>query len=199
MADDTARLIRALPDWAGPTSWVGRWAASSPRSLVVRHPRSLRRLVLAATGPRAPALHASLAGRRRPTPVRHEYRRRWWTSSSPLDQAAARNAWLTRVGRRKNFEQISAATLGGAAAKRCCWTGRQSRDRRSRTPGASGRGRSIGGRCRLDRLIPPANSRTLARAVRGARLKIYPDASHGFLFQEHAAFARALEGFLAAR
>jgi hypothetical protein len=31
---------------------------------------------------------------------------------------------------------------------------------------------------------------------RGARLKIYPDSAHGFLFQHHAEFAADVEAFL---
>lgn len=36
----------------------------------------------------------------------------------------------------------------------------------------------------------------LAGLIPGARLKIYPDAAHGFLFQHHAEFAADLDAFL---
>lgn len=194
MAADTAGLIRALhlgrPDVLG---WsMGGFIA---QSLAVRYPRSLRRLVLAATGPRAPrftlpsldvgaqliAPGAGLAGL-----VEFLF---------PADQAAARDAWIKRVGRRGSFEQISAATLGGQRQAVLDW---------STKPAASDnprriRARTLVGEGTEDHLIPAVNSRTLARAVRGARLKLYPDAAHAFLFQERASFEPLVERFLAAR
>ena len=47
-----------------------------------------------------------------------------------------------------------------------------------------------------DRLDPLANSRTLARLIPGAKLTLYPDASHAFLFQDQAAFIPLIESFL---
>ena len=41
-----------------------------------------------------------------------------------------------------------------------------------------------------------ANSHLLARLIPGARLKLYPDAGHAFLFQDYAAFAALVESFL---
>jgi pimeloyl-ACP methyl ester carboxylesterase len=48
-----------------------------------------------------------------------------------------------------------------------------------------------------DPMILPRYSYLLAGLIRGARLKIYPDAAHGFLFQHHAEFAADVEAFLA--
>jgi pimeloyl-ACP methyl ester carboxylesterase len=36
----------------------------------------------------------------------------------------------------------------------------------------------------------------LARLIRGARLKLYPDAGHAFLFQDQKAFVPLIESFL---
>ena len=47
-----------------------------------------------------------------------------------------------------------------------------------------------------DRMILPRYSYLLAGLIPGARLKIYPDAAHGFLFQHHAEFAADLDAFL---
>jgi pimeloyl-ACP methyl ester carboxylesterase len=47
-----------------------------------------------------------------------------------------------------------------------------------------------------DRMILPRYSYLLAGLIPGARLKIYPDAAHGFLFQHHAEFAADVEAFL---
>lgn len=47
-----------------------------------------------------------------------------------------------------------------------------------------------------DTLLPVANARHLAGAIPGARLKVYPDAAHGFLFQHTADFRARVERFL---
>jgi pimeloyl-ACP methyl ester carboxylesterase len=48
-----------------------------------------------------------------------------------------------------------------------------------------------------DRMIPTENSRLLAERLPNARLRIYPDAGHGFLFQYPVEFAGEIEAFLA--
>ncbi|HEY1520369.1 MAG TPA: alpha/beta hydrolase [Solirubrobacteraceae bacterium] len=47
-----------------------------------------------------------------------------------------------------------------------------------------------------DPMILPRYSYLLAGLIPEARLKIYPDAAHGFLFQHHAEFAADVEAFL---
>ena len=47
-----------------------------------------------------------------------------------------------------------------------------------------------------DPMILPHYSYLLAGLVPGARVKIYPDSAHGFLFQHHAEFAADLAAFL---
>jgi len=47
-----------------------------------------------------------------------------------------------------------------------------------------------------DQLDPAANDHTLARLIPGARLVLYPDAGHAFLFQDPAPFASRVESFL---
>ena len=49
-----------------------------------------------------------------------------------------------------------------------------------------------------DPMILPHYSYLLAGLIPHARVKIYPDAAHGFLFQHHAEFAADVEAFLAA-
>jgi pimeloyl-ACP methyl ester carboxylesterase len=49
-----------------------------------------------------------------------------------------------------------------------------------------------------DRLDPVANDRALARLIPGARLVLYPDAAHAFLFQDATQFAAVVESFLKA-
>lgn len=47
-----------------------------------------------------------------------------------------------------------------------------------------------------DPMILPRYSYLLAGLIPGARLKIYPDSAHGFLFQHHAEFAADVNAFL---
>jgi pimeloyl-ACP methyl ester carboxylesterase len=47
-----------------------------------------------------------------------------------------------------------------------------------------------------DPMILPRYSYLLAGLVPDARLKIYPDSAHGFLFQHHAEFAADVGAFL---
>ena len=48
----------------------------------------------------------------------------------------------------------------------------------------------------VDRLDPVANDYALAHLIPGARLKLYPDAGHAFLFQDENAFVPLIESFL---
>ena len=48
-----------------------------------------------------------------------------------------------------------------------------------------------------DPMILPRYSRLLAGLLPDARIRIYPDSAHGFLFQHHAAFAADVNEFLA--
>jgi pimeloyl-ACP methyl ester carboxylesterase len=47
-----------------------------------------------------------------------------------------------------------------------------------------------------DPMILPHYSYLLAGSIRQARVKIYPDSAHGFLFQHHAEFAADVDAFL---
>jgi pimeloyl-ACP methyl ester carboxylesterase len=48
----------------------------------------------------------------------------------------------------------------------------------------------------LDRVVPPVNLERIAGRIPGARLELFPDAAHAFLFQERHRFARAVRDFL---
>jgi pimeloyl-ACP methyl ester carboxylesterase len=47
-----------------------------------------------------------------------------------------------------------------------------------------------------DPMILPRYSHLLVGLIPGARLKVYPDSAHGFLFQHHAEFATDVDAFL---
>ncbi len=48
-----------------------------------------------------------------------------------------------------------------------------------------------------DKLDAVSNSQAIARLIPGAQLRLYPDAGHGFLFQEGAPFVLTVDSFLA--
>ena len=48
----------------------------------------------------------------------------------------------------------------------------------------------------VDRLDPVTNSHTLAKLIPGAKLDLYRDAGHAFLFQDQASFLTVIETFL---
>jgi pimeloyl-ACP methyl ester carboxylesterase len=47
-----------------------------------------------------------------------------------------------------------------------------------------------------DQLDPVANDRLLADTIPAAKLILYPDAGHAFLFQDLASFLHAVQQFL---
>jgi pimeloyl-ACP methyl ester carboxylesterase len=65
---------------------------------------------------------------------------------------------------------------------------------RSLTENWPGSGRAGNGDS--DPMILPHYSYPLAGLIPQARVKIYPDSAHGFLFQHHAEFAADVEAFL---
>jgi pimeloyl-ACP methyl ester carboxylesterase len=50
----------------------------------------------------------------------------------------------------------------------------------------------------LDRLLPVANQRYLAAALPNARLRVYPDAAHGFIVQHQRDLTPVVDRFLRA-
>jgi len=46
-------------------------------------------------------------------------------------------------------------------------------------------------------MIPTRYSHLLAGLLPDARVKVYPDSAHGFLFQHHSEFAADVNAFLA--
>ena len=191
MAQDTARLVKALrlkrPDVVG---WsMGGMVA---QSYAVRYPKRLRRLVLLATAPGdgkavfpdaetlselssgdAAALLAKLF---------------------PSDQIEARDRYISDILQRFEFNGIAppaiVTTQLGAATQ---WVtgGDPDGARVGRL-----KARTLVGGGELDELLPVANQRHLAELIPHAKLVIYPDAAHGFFFQEDADFVPKLTAFL---
>ena len=192
MGDTTAGLIARLrlkrPDVAG---WsMGGMIA---QSLAVRHPKSLRRLVLMATAPgdgkgTAPTPQAlgTLATSSDPTAL--------LGLLFPADQTAARDTYIANLIKRRPFEGLAPpAQVVKQAAASGAWLISQDPDGRRvaklRLPTLIGGGE-------LDPVLPIGNQRHLHDMIRGSKLVTYPDASHGFLFQHQAEFLPELLTFL---
>jgi len=169
------------------------WSMGSmiAQALAVLHPQQVRRLVLCASfpgdatavPPSRTELDAFESGR--PQDV--------LAALFPDDQIAAQNAYLAAVSSYPSAPPAPADAL--IAQKRAVdgwWNGLDPAGKRADTITAptllaDGTG---------DRLDPTVNSRELARLIATARLELYPDAGHAFLFQDQARFVRLVDAFL---
>jgi pimeloyl-ACP methyl ester carboxylesterase len=192
MGDTAAGLIRRLelkrPDVAG---WsMGGMIA---QSLAVRHPKSVRRLVLMATAPgdgkgAPPATSAlqALSDSSDPAAL--------LGLIFPADQAAARDTYIANIIKRQPFEGVApAAQSAKQLSASGAWLISQDPDGKRvaklKLPTLIGGGE-------LDPLLPVANQRHLHELIKGSQLITYPDASHGFLFQHQDDFVPKLLTFL---
>jgi pimeloyl-ACP methyl ester carboxylesterase len=180
MAGQTSALITALrlgrPDVLG---WsMGGMIA---QALAVLHPAQVRRMVLCATNPgNGQAVVPSATARQD-------------TSDFPGNQAAAANAFKAAVAEYPPAPAVSSATKGVQGfAISDWWTGSDAAGHqvaRIAVPTLIADGTD-------DQVAPVANDRILARLIPGARLVLYPDAGHAFLFQDWTRFASLVESFL---
>lgn len=187
MADQTSSLITALrlgrPDVLG---WsMGTMIAEA---LAVRHPDQVRRLVLcaawpgngAAVQPSQQAIKA-LTG---PNVLAYLF---------PANQVAARNAYAAAVSGYPPSAPVPARVVSAQAqAVLRWWTGRDPAGQRAQTITAP----TLIADGTADMLDPLVNSRTLAAQIAGAKLVLYPDAGHAFLFQDEATLVPVIDSFL---
>ena len=183
MADQTSALITMLglgrPDVLG---WsMGGMIA---QALAVLHPAQVRRLVLCATFPgTGAAMLPSAAALRAGTDF-------------PANQVSAYDAFKAAVAEYPAAAPAAAATKVAQAGADTEWLN-----------GAQPAGHKI---TKItvptliadgtdDQLDPVADDHTLARLIPRARLVLYPDAGHAFLFQNPARFAALTESFLTGR
>ena len=192
MGDTVAGLIRRLklkrPDVAG---WsMGGMIA---QSFAVRHPKSLRKLVLMATAPGdgkgAPPTPAALQTLTHPGDPSAAL-----SLIFPSDQTAARDHYVADILLRKPFEGVASPqqSLRQAQASGAWLIGQDpdgKRVRKLRLPTLIGGGD-------LDPLLPVANDRHLHTILKRSKLVTYPDASHGFLFQHQSEWTPLMLKFL---
>jgi pimeloyl-ACP methyl ester carboxylesterase len=180
MAGQTSALIDTLglgrPDVLG---WsMGGMIA---QALAVLHPAQVRRLVLCATypgtGAAVPPSQAALqAG-----------------SDFPANQVKAYTAFTAAISEYSATHVASDAAKGGQRIAAADWE-----------DGIDAAGHKIStisvptliADGAEDQLDPVANDHILARLIPRARLVFYPDAGHGFLFQDGTPFASLVDSFL---
>ena len=189
MANQASALISALG--LGRTAVLG-WSMGGmiAQALAVLHPAQVSRLVLAATQPgtgHALPVPAAAAAVVSPDPS---------TVLSvlfPPDQAAAERIYTIGILRYPDFYQASRAVTSAQGLAVQQWiagndpAGRQLAQLRLPTLVADGT---------EDQLDPVANDRLLADTIPAAKLILYPDAGHAFLFQDLASFLHAVQQFL---
>lgn len=193
MGDDTAALIAALhlrrPDVMG---WsMGGMIA---QSFAVRHPGSLRRLVLMATAPGDGVFVPPKPDALAPLEADPPNLLALLSQLFPPHMLAARNRYIGDVGRRRNLSTIApAATIAAQLAASSDWLAGKdpegARVSKLALPVLIGGGK-------LDHLLPVGNQRHLAKVIPHARLVVYPDAAHGFLFQHPKTFLARVDRFL---
>ena len=186
MASQTSALISALglgrPDVLG---WsMGGMIA---QALAVLHPGQVRRLVLCATFPGVGTVIPPQAK------INDLTNGNGLSVLFPSDQAMAAAAFVAGAESYPDAEAASAAVISAQGDASLAWfhgtdaAGRKTSEISAPTLVADGA---------EDQLDTVSNSRTIARLIPGAKLVIYPDAGHGFLFQEGTPFAVTVESFL---
>jgi pimeloyl-ACP methyl ester carboxylesterase len=190
MAGQTSALISALrPGRPAVLGWsMGGMIA---QALAVRHPGQVSRLVFAATQagtgmslPIPPAAQAAAASSN-PAVV--------LSVLFPADQAAAARTYVAEILQYPNPYTMPVAVKNTQTLAIQQWMAGQDpagpRLREVRAPTLVSDGTK-------DALDPVANDWLLARTLRDARLALYPDAGHAFLFQDAAAFVPVVDEFL---
>jgi len=191
MAGQTSALITTLglgrPDVLG---WsMGGMIA---QALAVLHPAQVRRLVLCATYPGTGA--AVLPSQMAVTPSEAAT---GVGNIFPANQASAFDAFKAAIAEYPAAPATPAAAptatkLAQTDADTAWWDGTDAAGRKIAkisVPTLIADGTD-------DQLDPLADDHILARLIPGARLVLYPDAGHAFLFQDIPSFASLVESFL---
>ncbi|MER6977258.1 alpha/beta fold hydrolase [Streptomyces carpinensis] len=168
------------------------------QELALLRPSAVRRLVLAATAPRgASGIHGwpddIFAPADRDEPRLQDYLYTFFTHTE-----AGQRSGLEFLGRYLEREQDRDLTVGREAREAQYeamveW-GTPDRGALHRLSAITQATFVVGGD--RDRVVPPRLFHLLAGLLPDARLHVYPDAGHGFLFQYHEQFARDVLQFL---
>lgn len=190
MARQTSALIDALK-LHRPAVLGWSMGGMIAQALAVSHPSQVSRLILAATQPGngkslpiPPAVVTALSSTNPATLLSVLF---------PENQTAAAGAYIAGILEYPDFYGVSASVETEQNAAAMEWLAGQDpaghllNRIRVRTLVSDGT---------LDEVDPSLNDLMLAAAIRHARLLLYPDAGHAFLFQDSAAFVPVIDGFL---
>jgi pimeloyl-ACP methyl ester carboxylesterase len=190
MADQTSAVISALG--LGRPNVLG-WSMGSmiAEALAVLHPSQVRRLVLCAAFPSSGTvarpsqseIDALTSGNPQKTAA----------ALFPSDRGVAYSAYVADSSTYPSAPLASAATVAAQArAVTEWWDGTDPAGKDAAKISAS----TLIADGIVDRIDPLSNSRTLLRLISGARLVLFPDAGHAFLFQDPTTVAFAIKSFL---
>jgi pimeloyl-ACP methyl ester carboxylesterase len=188
MTSQTSALISALR--LGRPAVLG-WSMGGmiAQALAVSHPAQVSRLILAATGvgtgkavPLPP--YSTVSGLNPEQLAARLF---------PENQAAAARAWVNDGLQYPGYYGVSAATFHSQYLAAEGWLAGQ--DAAGRLVGDIRVPTLVAGGTQ-DQFIATANDRLLASSVPGAKLLLFDDAGHAFLFQDGARFIRAVETFI---
>jgi pimeloyl-ACP methyl ester carboxylesterase len=197
MARDAIAFIDALElaavDLLGFS--VGSFVA---QEIALIRPAAVRRMVLASSAPRGAAgMHGwapdVIGAVGEPAPNPDGYLSVFFTRSAASRQAGMETLGRLTARREGRDEQTTWQTRQAQYDAVCDWGipdhGRLQRVSAIGMPVLVANGDA-------DPMILPHFSHLLAGLIPQARVKIYPDAAHGFLFQHHAEFAGDVDAFL---
>ena len=168
------------------------------QEIALRRPALIRRLVLASTAPKgaagmhgwAPAVIGAIGN---PQTSPGEYLSVFFAPSE-TSQQAGKEAFGRMYARAEDRDKATSWATREAQYDAVCTWGIPEHSALERVsaiemPVFIANGDS-------DPMILPRYSHLLAGLIAQARLKIYPDSAHGFLFQHHAEFAADVDAFL---
>lgn len=192
MADQASAFITALGlSRVDVLGWsLGGMVA---QALAVQHPTQVDHLILAATQPGTghalpiPAAAAADAASSNPLTI--------LSVLFPSDQTVAEQRYATGILSYTGYYSAPRSVLPLQSAAVASWlagtdpSGPRTSDIKAATLVADGND---------DALDPATNDQMLASTIPGAQLVIYPDAGHGFLFQDASTFVPKVEQFLQA-
>jgi pimeloyl-ACP methyl ester carboxylesterase len=197
MARDAIEFLEALE--LGAVDLLGFSIGSFvAQEIALIRPAVVRRLILASSAPRGAAgmhgwAHEVIGAVGAPAPNPDGYLGVFFTRSAASRQSGVETLGRLTARRDDRDEQTTWQTRQAQYDAVCDWGipdhGRLQRVSAIGMPVFVANGDS-------DPMILPHFSYLLAGLIPQARVKIYPDAAHGFLFQHHAEFARDVDAFL---
>lgn len=190
MAKQTSALIDALK-LHRPAVLGWSMGGMIAQALAVSHPSQVGRLILAATQPgngkSLPIPAAVIAALSSSDPAT------LLSVLFPQDQSAAAEAYVEGILEYQDFYGASTTIKTEQNAAAMQWLAGQ--DPVGHLLGRI-HVRTLVADGTLDEADPTPNDLMLAATIHHARLLLYPDAGHGFLFQDSAAFAPVIDRFL---